>query len=169
MFGPVAGNVDLPGDGKVELFHLCAGLQVEHAEAEEVERLFTDLLGIVPRFEHACLRERLPDVVEFLHQFMVIFLYIQFFGPLGQGGCLQYLKYQYRMVCREGTTRLGDNVGVGYSVFVGCIHKGGHRVVHIFLNGIVDTVFGEGGTGAVIIHSQATTDIDKLNIETHGV
>ena len=169
MLGPVAGAVDLTRDGEVELLHLCPCLQVEHAEAEEVERFLTDLLCIVPCFQHARLCERFPNIVEFLYQFMVIFLDVHILGPLGEGGCLQHLEYQYGVVRREGATRLGDDVGVGDLIFVGSVDEGEDRVVHILLNGIVDAVLGEGGAGAVIVYPQSATDVNELNLETHAV
>src|SRR5690606_30639561 len=99
MLGPVAGDIDLTRNGEVKLFHLCACFQIEHTQAEAVERLFPYLLCIVPRFKHTCLSERFPYIIEFLYQLMIVFLDILILGPLRKSGRLQNFKDQYGVVC----------------------------------------------------------------------
>ena len=60
-------GMDLVTHAPVHGFHLGTGLQVDDTMREEVEYFFTNLLSIVPVFQHIAWREIVPDFIEVLH------------------------------------------------------------------------------------------------------
>ena len=134
----VGDVVHLTGDAPEQAFDLGARLEVEQAEAEQVEGLFADLLGVVPDFQRGAFGELVPRLVKFLDEFVVVFLGFLVVVPFGQRGLLQHLEDEHGVVRRQGTTRLADDVGVGEFVLVAGIHDGVDGVVGILLDAVVD-------------------------------
>ena len=57
----------------------------------------------------------------------------------GKVAVSEHLKDKYRMMRRQGTTTLCYDVRMRDTVFVTHVHQSGNRVVHIFLDRIIDT------------------------------
>ena len=74
--------MDFAGDGPIQTFDLRTCLQVHNSVAEEVERFFAYLLGVMPSLQHPVLIQLIPYLVELPHQFMVIFGYFNIVIPL---------------------------------------------------------------------------------------
>ncbi len=96
--------VHLSGDGPEQTLNLGPRLEVEQSEAEQVEGFFANLLGVVPNLQRGTLVEFVPRVVEFLDEFVVVFLRLFIVVPFGQGGGFQDLEYQHRVVRRKGAS-----------------------------------------------------------------
>ena len=72
------------------------------------------------------------------------------------------------MVCRQGATRLTDDVGVGQVVLVAGVHHGVDGVVGVFLDAVVDRA-GAAGAGAVVVDAEATAHVDVFDMVAHLV
>ena len=167
MFHLTGNRIDLAADAPVELLYLGAGVEVYDAVAEEVERLFANLLGVVPRLQHAALAQLVPDGIELLDQFVGILVGLPFVVHLGQRGRFEHLEDEHRVVSRQAASRLGDDVRMGESMLISCIDEGGDHVVDILLNGVVDRAFAVAGAGAIVVHTHAATGVDELDVEAH--
>ena len=135
--------------------------------AEKVERLLAYLLGIVPRLEHAALAQVVPNVVEFLHQFVGILTRLPVVVHLRQGSRLQHLEDEDGVMGGQTATCLGDDVRMLETVLVGRIDKGRYNVIHIFLYRVVHRAFAVAGAGTVVVHPHAAASIDELDVEAH--
>ena len=160
--------VHLAGDAPEQAFDLGARLEVEQTEAEQVEGLFADLLGVVPDFQRGAFGELVPRLVEFLDEFVVVFLGLFVVVPFGQRGLLQHLEDEHGVVRRQGTTRLADDVGVGEFVLVAGVDDGVDGVVGVFLDAVVDRA-GAAGTGAVVVDAEAAAHVDVFDMVAHLV
>mgnify|MGYP000273105815 CR=1 FL=1 len=72
MLHALAMELISSADTPIEFLYLRARIQVDDAMTEKVECLFAYLLCIVPGFQHAALTQVVPDVIQFLHQFVGI-------------------------------------------------------------------------------------------------
>ena len=137
-----AGNgVNFAADTPIEFLYLRARIQVDDAMTEKVECLFAYLLCIVPGFQHAALTQVVPDVIQFLHQFVGILSRFPVVIHFGQGSRFQYFKDKHGVMGSQATSRFGNDIGMRKAVFVGSINKCRHHIVDIFLDGIVDGAF----------------------------
>ena len=161
--------VYLTGDRPVETLDLRARLQVDDAVAEEVECLLAYLLRVVPGFEHAALVEVVPDVVQLLHQLVVVGADLPLLVHLGQARRFEHLEDEHRVVGGQGASALGDDVRVGDVVLVGDVDKGRYGVVDVLLDGVVHAALAARRACPVIVHAQASADVDELHVEAHGV
>ena len=73
------------------------------------------------------------------------------------------------MVCRQCTSTFRYDIRVRDTIFIAHVYQRRDRVVYILLNRIVHAAFTIGRPGTVIVNTQASTDINKLNIEAHCV
>ena len=71
------------------------------------------------------------------------------------------------MVGSQRTTTLRYQVGMGNLVTIGSIDEGIDTVVDILLNTVVDTTLTRRRTGSIVVNTQSTTAIHKVNIITH--
>lgn len=137
-----AGNgVDFAADTPVEFLYLCTRIQVDDAMAEKVECLFAYLLRIVPRFQHTALAQIIPDVIQFLHQFVSILSRFPVVVHFGQGSRFQHFEDKHGVMGSQAASRFGNDIGMREPVFVGNIDESRHHIVDIFLDGIVDGAF----------------------------
>ena len=111
---------------------------------KQIQRLFPDLLRIMPSLQHLILVQCIPNGIQFLHQFMCIRSNLLFIVPFGQGSRFEHLKDKYRMMRRQGTATLCYDVRMRDTVLVTHVHQSGNRVVHIFLDRIIDTPLTAG-------------------------
>ena len=167
VFLVVCQFADFVADAPVERFYLCAGLEVEESVSEQVEGLFADILCVVPVLEHGACGSLVPDVVEFVHQFVVALCRHEVFGHMRHPDRFEDFEDEYGMVCGEGASALGDDVGVGYSVFVRRLGKGVDDVVDILLYAVVDRRFGVAAACPVIVHAQSASAVDEFDAEVH--
>ena len=137
--------------------------------AEQVERFFTDLLRIVPGFQHPILIQRVPNAIKFLHQLMVFLCYFFIIIPFGQSGGFQHFKNKYGMMGSQCTSAFRNNIGMGNTILITGIYQSGNRVIHIFLNGIIDATFATGRACSIVIYAQATTNIHEFDFESHSM
>ena len=136
---------------------------------EQVERFFTDLLRIVPSFQHPILIQRVPNAIKFLYQFMVFLSHFFIIIPFGQGGGFQHFKNKYGMMGSQCTSAFRNNIGMGNTIFITGIHQSRNRIIHIFLNGIIDAAFAAGRACSIVIYAQTSTDINEFYFESHSV
>ena len=102
-----------------------------------------------------------------MHQFVVVGRGVEVLVHVGHFGGFEHLEDEYGVVGGEGTSALGDDVGVRNVVLVGCLDERVNDVVDVFLHTVVDGAFGVGRTGAVVVDTETTAAVDELNIETH--
>ena len=69
----------------------------------------------------------------------------------------------------QGTATLGDNIGMGDVILIGCFGKGIYTVVHILLYAVVDAALAVAASGAVVVNAQAAAAVHELDIEAHLV
>ena len=162
-------RIDFMAYAPVHALNLGTGLEVYDAMREELEGLVAYLLGIMPVFEHILGVEVVPYLVEVLDQLVVGVLGLKLLGHLGQAGGLEHVDNQYRVVCRERPAALGDDVGMGYVVLVGCVDEGIDTVVDILLDRVVDRALAVGRAGAVVVHSQSAATVDEVHVVPHLV
>ena len=160
-------RIDFPSHCPVHPFNLRTGAQVQHAMREEVEGLLTDLLSIVPVLQHVAHIDVAPYLIQFLCQSMVFLVHHKLVGHGRHLSGLQHLHDEHRMVSRQRTSTLGDDVGMRNLIGIGSLHKRIHAVVHILLNGIIHRTLAVARTAAVIIHTQSTATIHKLHAIAH--
>ena len=153
----------------VKTLNLCTCFQIHNSMTEQVERFFTNLLCIVPGFQHLILIQCIPNAIKFLHQFMVFLGYFFIIVPFGQSGGFQDFKNKYGMMGSQCTSAFRNNIGVGNTILITGIYQSGNRVIHIFLNGIIDATFAAGRTCSIVIYAQATTDIHEFYFESHSM
>ena len=106
---------------------------------EEFKSLLANLLGIVKSLEHGTLVELAPYLVEFLRKVVVTGCNLPLLIHLRQGCCLKHLEHKDCVVRRNGTSALGNDVGVWDAVLVGCIYHCVNGIVYILLYRVVDT------------------------------
>ena len=169
MLQPACNLVHLTHNGPVKALNLCTCFQIHDSMTEQVERFFTDLLCIVPGFQHLILIQRVPDTIKFLHQFMVFLSYFFIIVPFGQSGGFQHFKNEYGMMGSQCTSAFRNDIGMGDIILITGIYQSGNGVIHIFLNGIIDATFAAGRACSIVIYAQATTDINEFDFESHSV
>ena len=67
------------------------------------------------------------------------------------------------------TSAFRNNIGMGNIIFITGIYQSGNRVIHIFLNGIIDATFAAGRACSIVIYAQTTTDIHEFDFESHSM
>ena len=67
------------------------------------------------------------------------------------------------------TSAFRNNIGMGNTILITGIYQSGNRVIHIFLNGIIDATFATGRARSIVIYAQATTDIHEFYFESHSM
>ena len=169
MLQAACNLIHLTHNRPVKTLNLCTCFQIHNSMTEQVERFFTNLLCIVPGFQHLILIQCIPNAIKFLHQFMVFLGYFFIIVPFGQSGGFQDFKNKYGMMGSQCTSAFRNNIGMGNIILITGIYQSGNRVIHIFLNGIIDATFAAGRACSIVIHSQATTDINKFHLESHRV
>ena len=137
MLQVVGYLIHLAHDAPVEALYLGACLQIYQAMAEEVECLIAYLLGIVPGFEQAALSQGIPDLIEFLKQFVLVLAYHLIVVPRREGGGFIDLEHQHGVMGCQGASALGDDVGVWDIVLVAGVYHGGYGIVDVLLDGVV--------------------------------
>ena len=95
MFHCLGNVVDLARHRPEQFLNLRTGVQVEHAEAEAVERLLAYLQGVVPAFEQRLLSEAVPYLIQLARQLMVGVAHLFIVVPHGQLGGFERFYYQY--------------------------------------------------------------------------
>ena len=133
--------VDLVAHAPVHCLNLCTGLQIYDAVREELQCLFANLLGIMPVFQHVARIQVVPYLIKILHQLVVGLLRLKLLWHFWQGSGFQDIDDQDRMMGRERTAALGDEVRVLDIVLVGCIYECIDTVVHILLDRVVYGAF----------------------------
>lgn len=98
MFQTTGNLIDLTSDRPVQTLDLRTGLQVHDSMTKQIQRLFPDLLRIMPSLQHLILVQCIPNGIQFLHQFMCIRSNLLFIVPFGQGSRFEHLKNKYRMM-----------------------------------------------------------------------
>ena len=161
--------VDLVAHAPVHCLNLCTGLQIYDAVREELQCLFANLLGIMPVFQHVARIQVVPYLIKILHQLVVGLLRLKLLWHFWQGSCLQDIDDQDRMMGRERTAALGDEVRVLDIALVGCIYECIDTVVHILLDRVVYGALAAGRAGAVVIYTESATAIYEIYIVAHLV
>ena len=169
MLQAACNLVHLTHNRPVKTLNLRTCFQIHNSMTEQVERFFTNLLCIVPGFQHLILIQCIPNAIKFLHQFMVFLSYFFIIVPFGQSGGFQHFKNKHGMMGSQCTSAFRNNIGMGNIIFITGIHQSGNRVIHIFLNGIIDAAFAAGRACSIVIYAQATTDINEFYFESHRV
>ena len=121
----------------------------------------------MPVLKHTCRVDLVPYLVQFTQQLVRIVGDSVVVVPYRQVCSFQYIDYQHRMMCSQGASALGDDARLRQVIFDAHIHERRHRVVDIFLYGIVHRVLAHRGAGAVIVHAQTAANIDKIDVEAH--
>ena len=169
MLERLGQHVDFPAHTPVHALYLGPCAQVYDAVAEEVECLLAYLLSIVPVFEHGSGIEIVPDVVEVFHQLVVGLLGLKLLWHLRQRSRLEHVDDEHGVVGRQRASALGDDVGMGDVVLVGCIDKGVDAVVHVFLNGVVHRTLTRRRACSVVVHPEAAPTVHKVYVIAHLV
>ena len=76
--------MNLVTDAPVHRLNLCTRLQIDDTMREEVEHLLTNLLSIVPVFQHIAWTEVVPYLIEILHQLMAVLVRFKLLRHLWQ-------------------------------------------------------------------------------------
>ena len=169
MLQAACNLVHLTHNRPVKTLNLCTCFQIHNSMTEQVESFFTNLLCIVPGFQHLILIQCIPNAIKFLHQFMVFLSYFFIIVPFGQSGGFQHFKNKHGMMGSQRASTFRNNIGMGNIIFITGIHQSGNRVIHIFLNGIIDAAFAAGRACSIVVYAQATTDINEFYFESHRV
>ena len=91
--------VNVAGDGPEQFLDHRAGAQVDKSQRETVQRLVAYLQRVVPVLKQAGLVDFVPNLIHVAHQFIVFFAHrVNFLVPLGQGGRLEHVNNEYRVV-----------------------------------------------------------------------
>ena len=162
-------TVDLVAHAPVHRLNLGTGLQVYDAVREELQSLVANLLSIVPVLQHVAWIQVVPYLIKVLHQLVVGFLCLKLLWHFRQGSSLQDINHQYRVVGRERTATLGDEVRMLDIVLVGCINECIDTVVYILLDRIVHGALAAGRAGAVVIYTESAATINEIYIVAHLV
>ena len=118
MLQPACNLVHLAHNRPVKTLNLCTCFQIHDSMTEQVERFFTDLLCIVPGFQHSILIQCVPNTIKFLHQFMVFLSYFLLIIPFGQSGGFQHFKNKYGMMGSQCTPTFRNNIGMGNIILI---------------------------------------------------
>ena len=169
MFQTGGDLADLTRHRPIQALDLGTSLQIDNTMTEQIQRLLAYLLRIVPGFQHTTLVQLIPNLIQFMHKFMVGFTHFKVFIHFGKRSCFQHLKYQNGMMGSQRTPALRYDIWMRDAVLVTDIDHCGNRVIHIFLDRIIDTALAIGRTGTVVIDSQPAANIHKLDIEAHRV
>ena len=161
--------IDFARDTPVEAFDLRAGLEVDDAVAEKIERLLAGLFGVVPIFQHGAGREFVPYFREVAHQLVVVFRSFEVFVHLRYAYALKHVEDKDGVVGRQRAAALGNNGGVRNVVLVRGVDKGVDAVVDVLLDGIVGGTARIGGAGAVVVDAEAAAAVDELDVEAESV
>ena len=167
MFHLLGQVVHLAAYAPVHTFNLGTCAQVDNAVREEVERLLTYLLSVVPVFQHGALVQVVPNLVKVFHQLVVGVVGFKLFAHFGQRGCFEHVDNEHRVVCRQRASALSDEVWMRNIVFISGIDEGIDTVVHILLYRIVDRALAVRRACAVIVDTQSATAVNKVDIVTH--
>ena len=130
--------VNVAGDRPEEFLDHGAGAQVDQAKREAVQRLVTDLQGIVPVLKQTSLVDFIPDFVDVTYQLIIALADgIHLVIPLGQGSGLEHVHDEHRVMGRERASALVDDIGMLKPVLVAGIDKRINCVVDILLDAVV--------------------------------
>ena len=140
--------------------------EVQQAQVEHVEGLLATAEGVVPRGLVGLLGDAIVEDVLELQQHV---------GRVGGelqrgldgrvGAHAEDVEQQHRVVGHHGAARLGHDVGVGLAGLVAGAMNGRDDVVCVLLHAVVHRA-GEVGGRAVVVHAQATADVQVLQVRT---
>ena len=105
-------------DGPIQAFYLGACFKVYDTVAEKVQRLFADILGIVPVFQQGTPAQFVPDFSQVMYQFMILIRGLEVFGHLWSRHTFQHIQYEYAVMGGQRTSAFCYDIGMRYSVFV---------------------------------------------------
>ena len=71
--------VNLTCNRPVHTFNLCTCLQIDNTVTEQVQRFFTNLLGIMPCLQHTALIQVIPNLIKFLYELMIVCTHLKVF------------------------------------------------------------------------------------------
>ena len=151
----------------VHRLNLGSGFQVHDSVGKKVEHLFTNLLSVVPVFEHIACRKIVPDVIKVLDQLVTVLVRLEILVHFGQRGCLKHVDDQHGMVSSQRASALCDDVRVGQIVLVGSLNEGVYAVVDILLNGVIDRAFARRRPRSVVVDAQSASTIHKVHVVSH--
>ena len=160
---------DFACDTPIKAFNLCTCLEVDNAMTEEVKCFVANILCIVPVLEHGTGRKLVPNFREIVNELMVLLCGMEILVHMGHAHALHHVDHEHGMMSRQRTSTFGNEVGMRNVILIGRINEGVYAVVDIFLNGIVDGTLGIAGARTVVVHSKATTTVDELDVESHGM
>ncbi len=132
----------------------------------------------MPRLEKVLLVELVPYRVKLFDQLVLVAAQLLVLAPAGEACGLQRLDDEYGMMCGQGASALGDDVGLWQVVLAAGVDYGVYRVVGILLDGVVHGAFRGRGAGTVIVDPEASADVDEfhaeselgeLDVELHGL
>ncbi|CCZ69498.1 uncharacterized protein BN759_01686 [Bacteroides sp. CAG:702] len=169
MLQPRSNLIDFTGHRPIHPLNLSTCLQIYNTMAEQVEALFTDLLCIMPRFQHPALVQVIPNIIQFVHQFVIVWAYLKFFVHRRKRSRFKHLEYQHRMMCRERASAFSNDVRMRNTILVTRIHHNRYGIIHILLNGIIHAAFTIRRACTIVVHTQTASNVDKLYGESHPV
>ena len=169
MLETLCQSVNLVTNAPIHGLHLSTRLQIYNTMRKQIEHLFTDLLSIVPVFQHIARREVVPYLVQVLHQLMTVLVGFELLRHLRQRSSLQNVNHQYRMVSSQRTPALRDQVRMRNTILIGHINESINTVVDILLNAVVHRTLRTGRACAVVVNTESTATIHEINVITHLV
>ena len=169
MLEVLGQRIDFVADAPIHRLNLGTRLQIHNTMREEIEHLLTNLLCIVPVFQHIAGRQVVPNLVEVFHQLVRILVGLKLLGHLRQRGRFQHVDDEHRMVSSQRASALRNDIGMRQVVLVGSIDEGVDTVVDILLNGVVDAALARRRTCAVIIDAQSAATIHEIDVIAHLV
>ena len=82
-------------------------------------------------------------------------------GQTCTGKCLEN---QHGVMCRQRTSRLGDNIRLLQIILFASIYQRRHGIIHVLLNRVVHAVSARGRACSIVVYTQAPANIHEMYI-----
>ena len=142
--------------------------QIEQAEGEHVVGFFAPFRGVVKGLQHVEAGQVFSDVQQIAHQCVLLLAIFNGGASPDFFDGAKSFNNKNAVVGDDGPTAFTDDLRVRHLLLVAYFADEKHHVIGIFLQGVVGRAVGSR-PAAVIINTQAPSDIDGLDCKTHFV